>query len=92
MPNMLTRTPGGANSGHSIKAGPAQNVEEDGLGLVVGGMTRQNIVREGLITGLAGSGLKIGTLTNLYSDCLKLSAHGLCRRTNNVGLGGRLGA
>jgi hypothetical protein len=86
------RAAGGVVPGQAVEARPAEQVEEDGLGLVVRRVAGEHVAREGRVPGVARPSLEVGAVGDL--DRHRREARSDARRDlgDDLRLGRRAGA
>jgi hypothetical protein len=92
MSDLTGRTAGGSNSDESGEAGSAEEIDDDGLGEIVGGVPRQHVGRKTPVPQFAGSCFEIGPGFDVDAHCSKVGANIASGRGDSVGFIGRAGA
>ncbi|HEX4175447.1 MAG TPA: hypothetical protein VHY81_05965 [Acidimicrobiales bacterium] len=81
----------GRHAGEPVRAGAAQQVDQDGLRLVVHGVAGRDVVGEDAEPGGAGAGLEVGTGLHGHGLRLEMRADLGCCGGDDVGFVGRPG-
>ena len=85
------RSTAGVVAGEAVEARTAEQVEEHGLGLVIGGMPGEHLAGQGVVASPPGTGFQVRTWGDVDRDGTELGPSLPGHRRDEIGFGGGVG-
>jgi hypothetical protein len=82
----------GSHGRQSTSSGAAQQVDQDGLGLIIGGVTGEHVGGQHRIAGCACPCLQVRAVTHLHDGGVERNAHSVGQRPDHLRLSGSAGS